>query len=122
MERANRRPLSITVIGWLFVVTGCAVLIGAARALADPDARRLSELLPMAASGLLALVGGAFTLRGHGWARWALIVWMAFHIVLSLMHSWEELLMHLALFTPITVLLLRRSASAWFRAERGTVA
>jgi hypothetical protein len=66
----------------------------------------------------LAIVGGAFVLRGCNWARWLLAAWMAFHIVLSIFHSPVELLMHILLFGVIGYFLFRPQASAYFRSRR----
>jgi len=108
------RPPSLTLIGWLFIATGCGVLVHSARSATDPRMRLLGEVLPMAGSGLLALVGGAFALRGRDWARWCLVAWMGGHVLLGLGHSLPKLLVHLGLFAPITIALFRPSASSFF--------
>ena len=33
---------------------------------------------------LLAMVSGAFMLRGHNWARWLALAWIIFHVILSI--------------------------------------
>ena len=35
----------------------------------------------------LAIVCGVFLLRGHNWARWLALAWIAFHVVLSAFHA-----------------------------------
>jgi hypothetical protein len=109
-----RRPAAITVIGWLFIVVGAAGLLNdvlplltadAARQLAKLKADGLADLGPAWTSRLLAIVGGAGLLRGHSWARWLLLVWMLFHIGLSLVHTVPELVAHLAIFIPIIYVL-----------------
>jgi hypothetical protein len=44
---------------------------------------------------------------------------MAFHIVLSVVHSFVEVLIHCVLFAPILYLLFRRQAEPYFRAAAG---
>jgi hypothetical protein len=54
----------------------------------------------------------------YNWARWLLVVWMAFHIVLSALHSLAEVLIHCVLFTAILYLLFRRQSEPYFALER----
>ena len=119
-----KRPLSIALVGWLFVATGGIVVVTSLVKLsnsagsgggAGPSAHELRDFAWAAGSGVLAAVGGAFTLRGHDWARWILVVWMVGHLALSLAHSVSQLLVHVAIFAPLLFLLFRRPASAYFR-------
>lgn len=68
-----------------------------------------------AASGLVALAGGWYLNRGRQFARVLLVMWMALHIVLSAMHSWEKLTIHCIIFAVIAYYLLRPSAADFFR-------
>src|SRR6185503_9651595 len=88
LSRMGTRPVSIAVVGWLFVVVGCASLArhaweithaGEGGAATAPSAKDLEDFAWVVASAALAMAGGAFTLRGRKWARWALVVWMAGH-------------------------------------------
>jgi hypothetical protein len=117
------RPRSITLIAWLFILVGVAGLLndlwplltsGAAEQLAKLKADGLADLGPAWTSRALAIVGGIGLLRGQNWARWLLLAWMVFHIGLSALHSAEQLLVHTAIFAPITYLLFRRSIAPWF--------
>lgn len=54
---------------------------------------------------LLAIVAGVFTIRGSNLARWTLVVWIVYHVVLSFSHSAAEVAMHLVV-TAITCLAL----------------
>ena len=83
-----------------------------------------SELQPLiehtigSVSGLLAIIGGVFTLRGRNWARWLCAVWMGGHVILSLFHSRWELLVHSLLFAAVLYVFFRPAASAYFRDAR----
>jgi hypothetical protein len=121
-----RRPATITAIGWLFIVVGIAGLLKDVWPLLTPDAAHqiaklkadgLADLGPAWTSRLLAVIGGAGVLRGHNWARWLLVIWMIFHIGLSLFHSPAELLVHSAIFAPILYLLFRRASGLYFHAD-----
>jgi hypothetical protein len=109
-----RRPLSVTLVGWLFIAAGTAGIVYHAP---EFDVRRPfgAHLLLAFLVRLLAIVGGAALLRGHNWARWLLIVWLAYHVVLSAFHSPPELVMHAVLAVVIGYVLFRPAATAYFR-------
>ncbi len=117
------RPVTLTLTGWLFVLTGFTGLVVAAYRLVDPATRNaaptgahhLRDFAWAAASGIVAAVGGALVLRGRGWGRWALIVWMAGHLVLASAHSGWQLAFHAAIFVPLTFFLFRGGAATHFR-------
>jgi ABC-type branched-subunit amino acid transport system permease subunit len=102
----KRTPLSIVLVGWLFVAVGVGSLV---RGLIRYDPREPSHFAWAAASALIAIVGGVGTLRGGSWGRWVLAFWMAGHVALAAMHDWEKLAVHVALFAVIAwILFLRR--------------
>jgi len=120
------RPPSIWLIGWLFILVGCVSVVRGLWALRGPAGARWSaelhdhpgDFVLVTLSALLAGIGGAFVLRGHGWARWLLAVWMILHVLISLLHSTTELVLHCAVFAPILYLLFRPAATAFFRGNR----
>lgn len=116
----RERPLSITILGWLFMVFGSITLIGGLLPLAVVDTAGLIDEFKshwmVHLSRLAAIVGGLFMLHGFNWARWLLVVWMVFHIVISAAHSWLQLLIHLLIFSLILFFLFRRPASEYFAA------
>lgn len=119
----RRRPLSITLTAWLFILVGLAGLLNdlwpllttdAAQQLAKLRADGLRDLGPAWTTRALGIVGGAGVLRGRNWARWLLVAWMVFHVGLSLFHSIAELLTHIAIFTPLGYLLFRQATESFF--------
>lgn len=113
----KKRPLSITIISWLFLAAG---IIGFAYHVTEFKAQRPFEndAVWVCLVRLLAILGGAFMLRGSNWARWLLVVWMGYHIVLSVLHSPLQLFVHSLLFAVILYFLFRPQASAFFRTTR----
>ncbi len=111
----TQRPYSVTAVGWLFIATGA---LGLLFHLSEFRAPRTVDhgLLWATLVRVLAVVGGVFLLRGHNWARWLLVLWMAFHLVLSLFHSAREALVHTLLFGGIGYLLFRAATSAYVQA------
>jgi hypothetical protein len=112
----KKRPLAIAVLGWLFIAVGSASLI---HHLSEVNAQNPFEhgLAWVCLVQALAIVGGAFMLRGLNWARRLLAGWMGFHIVLGLFHSPVELVLHILLFGFIGYFLFRPRASAYFQSR-----
>ena len=115
------RPLSITIIGWLFLIFGSITLLSGLLPLTGANSQLITELKThwmVHLSRLAAVVSGLFMLRGHNWARWLLVAWIAFHIVVGALHGWVPLLTHVVIFSVILIFLFRRNASQFFaRAE-----
>ena len=115
----NKRPLAVTIICWIFIVFGAiALLYGLLPSGATNASQRIAELKGhwyVHVSRIVQVLCGVFMLYGFNWARWLLVVWIAFHIVISILHSPFQLLVHSVLFAIILYFLFRRSASAYFR-------
>jgi uncharacterized membrane protein HdeD (DUF308 family) len=115
----NKRPLTVTVIGCIFLVAG---VIGISYHLTELNPQRPFEadVIWVLLVRLLAILGGLFLLRGRDWARWFLLIWLAYHVILSSFHSIFELITHSLLFAVIAFFLFRPRVSAYFRAARAS--
>src|SRR6266571_6427856 len=113
----NERPRSITVISWLFVAAGAIGLAYHATEF-KVDRPFQYDVVWVCLVRLLAILCGVFMLRGSNWARWLLLVWIAYHVILSAFHSLSELVMHILLFAVVAYFLFRPRASAYFRGTR----
>lgn len=115
------RPRSITIISWLFIVFGSIALLSGVLPIGGRDvAQRIAELKShwyVHLSRILQIVAGVFMLRGHNWARWLLVAWIVFHIVVAAMHSALFLLMHVLIFSVILYFVFRPPASSYFAAR-----
>lgn len=115
------RPLSITIIGWLFMLFGCiALLSGLLPFTGANKAQLIAEFKQhwmVHLSRVAAVVSGLFMLRGHNWARWMLVAWIVFHIVIGALHGWIQFLTHVAIFSVILFFLFRRKASEYFSGD-----
>jgi hypothetical protein len=94
-----KRPHSITIISWIFIVFGgIAILIGLLPLFDSAAAGRImarpSEFWPIQIIRIHAVVCGAFMLYGFNWARWLLVICIGCHGVLSLLLSPFELFVH----------------------------
>lgn len=103
------RPRSITIISWLFIVFGSIALLSGVLPFRDLASHWYVHL-----SRILMIVAGVFMLKGHNWARWLLVLWITFHIIISALHSMLFLLMHVAIFSVILYFVFRLQSSAFF--------
>lgn len=110
-----KRPLSITLIGYLFIVAGTAGMLYHTSELNDvvDEPHEIWVLLVR----MLAIVGGVFALRGANWARWLLAAWIGYHVVLSFYHSTARLVMHAALMVLVLMALFYPKANLYFKSR-----
>ena len=112
----KKRPLSVTIIGWLFIIAGT---VGFLYHASEFRSRRFGyELIWVCVLRLIAIVSGVFLLRGSNWARWLILIWMAYHVVLSIFHSWSDVLTHSLILIVLAFFLLRPQASAYLSSSR----
>lgn len=115
----KQRPLSITIISWLFIVFGAIALVaGLWPVFRMNGAQLVSEFEKhwmVHLSRSAQIIAGVFILYGQNWARWLLVVWLAFHVVVGALHSRVQLLTHLVFFLVGLFFLFRPAAAAYFR-------
>lgn len=113
----NKRPFSVTIIAWLYITMGVVGLAYHATELklAGPFE---NDAVWVCFVRLLAIIAGAFMLRGRNWARWLAVAWMAWHVYLSVFHPLSELIIHSVLLVVFALFLFRPPASAYFRAAK----
>jgi hypothetical protein len=108
-----KRPFPVTMLAWLFIAVGFASTVDYLR---QGPLYRWS--LPIALVGIIAVLGGVFLLRGAGWARWLLLVWLAFHVVVSALNSPAECLPHLVLLMVVGYFLPGAPTSEYFKSSQ----
>ncbi len=113
-----KRPLSVTILSWIYIVMGIVGFIYHLKELSLQHPFQ-SDTLWVEGLRILAIVAGVFMLKAANWARWLAIVWIAFHVVISFMNSWQQAAMHAIFLAFIAFLLTRPAANAYFR--RGSV-
>ena len=113
----RKRPLSVTVISWLFVAAGTVGLAYHATEF-KAGVPFQYDVFWVCLVRLLAILCGVSMLRGSNWARWLLLVWIAYHVILSAFHAVSELVIHGVLLAVIAYFLLRAQVSAYFRGAR----
>jgi hypothetical protein len=111
----NQRPITITILGWLYVAAGT---IGLLYHLVDFRTHAFhSEDVWIAFVRLLAIIAGVFMLRGANWARWLALAWIAFHVVIGALHSVQQGIVHALYLVLFAYFLFRQDARSYFRAQ-----
>jgi hypothetical protein len=113
----KKRPLSLTIISWIFVAAG---VVGLAYHLSEFKALHPfpSDVVWVFLLRLMAIVCGAFMLRANNWARWLSVAWLAYHVILSGFHSLQEFVMHSLLLAVFAYFLFRPEATRYFLPAR----
>lgn len=116
----NTRPISIIVLGWVFVLFGAVAFLTSllpllAESSAGPTATLSVDWGIAELSRLLAMVGGVGLLYLRNWARWLLVAWMAYHVLIGLAHSATQAVVHGVLLVALALFLFRPHISRYFR-------
>ncbi|HEY1464873.1 MAG TPA: hypothetical protein VGF44_15765 [Terriglobales bacterium] len=109
----NKRPLAVTLISWLYIITGVA---GLAFHLSKYKIQHPLEydIVWIAIVEILAMIAGGYMLRGKNWARWLAIAWMAFHVIISVRGPLDQLIVHSLLLLVFAYFLFNRTAKRYF--------
>jgi hypothetical protein len=114
-DSIRHRPLPVTLISYLFIGAGTMSIIYHANELRGILVRQ--EVVWVLLVRLLAIVGGVFALRGVNRARWLLLAWIVYHVILSVSHSTAELAIHTILMIITAIALFHPKANVYFRNE-----
>src|SRR5271168_3906321 len=104
-----KRPLQVTILGWLFIVVG---IVSTSDHLLQGPLDRWT--IPIVLVGIIAIVAGGFLLRGARWARWLLLAWLAFHVIVSALNSLSDAMPHFVLLLVVGYFLLGPPTSKYF--------
>ena len=111
---AAKQPFEVTFLGWLFVAVGISSTI---YHLYRGSLDRWT--IPIVLVGLVAVVGGVFLLRGAGWSRWVILVWLTGHVVAIALESLVGAAEHLVLLVVVGYFLLGPRTSGYFQRAQG---
>ena len=109
-----KRPVVVTILGWLFILVGSIGFFYHFGEMDwnDPFANDAVWILLVR---LAAILGGYLLLRSSNPGRWLLVLWMLYHIVISYFHSFSELLFHVCIFGAIAFALFHPRVNSYFR-------
>lgn len=111
---ANKRPISMTVLACMYLALGTVVFVFHFRELLSLQ----QDSVWVELTELLAIVSGAFMLRGNNWARWLALAWIVFHVILSAFHAWPEFAIHGLFSVLVAWILFRPEAALYFRSAK----
>ena len=113
LSNMKKRPIAVTVISCLYIVTGIAGLVFH---LSKYKIQHLFEydIVLIVLVEIAALLAGIFMLRGSNWARWLAIAWMAFHVIISIHGPLQQLIVHSLLLVVFAYFLFNRRAKEYF--------
>ena len=107
---SSNRPVTVLVVACLFMAIGAVGVV-----------RHFPGLKPwhqddvwIELTELLAIVAGAFLLRGCSWARWLAVAWLAFHVAISFPQL-QKVTVHAIICALIAWILFRPAAGRYFR-------
>ena len=112
-----KRPISVTILAFLYLAVGTLAFVYHFRELVSLQ----RDSFGMELTELLAIVSGAFMLRGHNWARWLALAWIVFHVILSVFDSDHGLVIRGLLSAVIAWFLFRPEAARYFRGTADSV-
>lgn len=101
------------MLGWLFIAVG--ILSTIHHLLKSPLDR---WTVPIVLVGTIAIVAGVFLLRGARWARWLVLAWLAFHVVVSALNSLWDAMPHFVLLVVVGYFLLGPPTLEYFRSTQ----
>jgi hypothetical protein len=112
--KGNQRPLSVAILAWLYIGVGTVGFVAHLTEFRARNAFRFDGVW-IELTELFAVLCGAFMLRGHNWARWLALAWMAFHVILSGLDGFHGLAIHCLFSVVIAWVLFRPGAARYFR-------
>ena len=113
----RKRPVSVTVLSWIYIAVGVGGIAAHAREI-NPHRPFEQDLVWAVLVSMAAVISGAFMLRGSNWARWLAVAWIAFHVILSAFHSVQQTVVHAVMLAVFVYLLFRPVANEYFRGLR----
>src|SRR6266849_3257484 len=108
-----KRPFQVTTLGWLLIAVG---ILSTIYHLSKSPLDRWT--VPILLVGTTAIVAGIFLLRGARWARWLVLAWLAFHVVVSALNSLSDAMAHAVLLLVAGYFLLRPPTSKYFQSTQ----
>jgi len=111
---ATKRPVSVSIIAIIYITVGAIGFAYHLYPVVGGHGFHRDDLL-IEIIRVAAIVGGAFMLRGHNWARWLVLAWIGFHFSISFFDSLQKVAVHGLIFVLTAYFLFRPEAKAYFQ-------
>ncbi len=109
----NKRPLSVTILGCIYLAVGIIGFVYHGKEFFARSAFQ-SDVVWIELTEFVAILCGAFILRGQNWARWLALAWIIFHVMLSV-GVISQFAIHCLFCALIAWFLFRPPAARYFR-------
>ncbi|MFC1825616.1 hypothetical protein ACFL9T_23130 [Thermodesulfobacteriota bacterium] len=128
----EKRPTSVTVVGWILIIMSGISLITSTLTLNSPATDELMSQSPMPIflqyaimylGLLITLVSGIAMLKGGNWARFLYVIWSVVGFMIGLATSPVIVMMipGFVIFVIVTVFLFRPKANQYFRGNEAQI-
>jgi hypothetical protein len=119
----KKRPLSVTIISWIYILLSILILFGTLLRMLHPAFRQavlqhLDSFMFTRLGPVLGIICGIFMLRGCNWARQLIFVWFAIAALSIVVFQPWDIWKPTLLFIIAVFFLYRPSAADYFRAAR----
>ena len=125
----NKRPTSITIIAWLFIVLDVCALLTTTFSLHNPSVIKMMQLSPipllwqyiMIYTNMVAMIVVAIALlKRQNWARWLYVCLNILMLIIGIITSPAKLTLipSFIIFAIITFFLFRSNANRYFNERR----
>jgi chromate transport protein ChrA len=106
----KKRPPLVILVSLVLIATGIGGLIQH-----NAEIRKAEfSGITIAVVEVVAITAGIFMLMRRNWARWLAMAWISFHVVMSFLHPWPKLVVHIVVFAVFALALFRRDARDHF--------
>jgi hypothetical protein len=112
----NKIPLSVLIISIVFILAGITGIVYHASEWQSTGVN--GEVVSAFFIRLAAVIGGVFALRGKNGARWLLMLWIVYHLALSVFHSTSELITHFVFAVIVGFCLFNSKARKHFQKNK----
>jgi len=116
----TKRPIALIIVSVAFIAIGFGSLFKGVWPVVKGGtaigSHELTDSAIVTVSAIVAILSGVFMLRGANWARWLAIAWMAFHVVISMLHNPFELAIHSVMLVVLVLVLFWGRTSRYFHA------
>lgn len=120
----KKRPSEITIIAWLFIISGAGSCLRVVKSMNDPVVLELLSKSPIPiplqfavsyVNSMIFVVCGIFMLRGTNWARFLYIIWGAVGVLYNLITSPSKFsIVYVVIYGILAYLLLHPIANEFF--------
>lgn len=110
----KKRPLPVTIVSFLFILVGCIGFAYHVKELFNPD-KNLYETILILVLRILAAVFGLLLWYRINLARWLIILWLIYHIIIGAFNSMSQMLIHVVFLILVSILLFLPASSAFFQ-------